>query len=198
MNRAFYAWLAGASLSTFGDAAVFFALGWAATGIAPHVAGLVLTAYTLPRAVLLLAGGVLGDRVGPRRLLLSGYSLLAVATFALALTVHFAGTSTALLLLIAFIIGTVDAFTLPAPFPGCSPAMPSSPRPSASPAQTQYSARCPPRLRHCNDARGRPPPTRLPPQTAKPRRAGGFTNSHSVNGSAVTRSLPDQLVEDDG
>ncbi|HET6291759.1 MAG TPA: MFS transporter [Kribbella sp.] len=114
MNRAFYAWLAGASLSTFDDAAVFFALGWAATGIAPHVAGLVLTAYTLPRAVLLLAGGVLGDRVGPRRLLLSGYSLLAVATFALALTVHFAGTSTALLLLIAFIIGTVDAFTLPA------------------------------------------------------------------------------------
>ena len=70
MNRSYYGRLAGSTLSAFGDSALLFALGWAATGIAPHVAGLVLTAFTLPRAVLLLLGGVLGDRWGPRRLLL--------------------------------------------------------------------------------------------------------------------------------
>lgn len=65
MNRAYYRWLTGASLSSFGDAAVFFALGWAASGIGPQVAGFVLTAFTLPRAIFLLAGGVVGDRLNP-------------------------------------------------------------------------------------------------------------------------------------
>ncbi|TWD80317.1 MFS transporter [Kribbella amoyensis] len=111
---AYYRWLAGASLSSFGDAAVFFALGWAATGIGPHVAGLVLTAFTVPRAVLLLAGGVLGDRWGPRRVLLSGYTALAVATAVLAVVIHVLGTTTAVLLATALTIGVVDAFTLPA------------------------------------------------------------------------------------
>ncbi|TCM46071.1 MFS transporter [Kribbella sp. VKM Ac-2568] len=114
MNRAYYGWLAGASLSAFGDTAVFFALGWAAAGLGPHVAGLVLTGYTLPRAVLLLAGGVLGDRWGPRRLLLTCYLLLAAVALFLAGAVHLIGTSVALLLLTASTIGTVDAFALPA------------------------------------------------------------------------------------
>ncbi len=114
MNRAFYGWLAGATLSAFGDSALFFALGWAATGFGPNVAGLVLTAYTLPRAVLLLAGGVLGDRWGPRRVLLTCYFLLAACTAALAAAFHLAGTTAALLLLTAATIGTVDAFALPA------------------------------------------------------------------------------------
>ncbi|MEU0091522.1 hypothetical protein [Kribbella sp. NPDC006257] len=34
------------------------------SGIGPHAAGPALTAYTLPRAVLLILGGVLGDRHG--------------------------------------------------------------------------------------------------------------------------------------
>lgn len=114
MNRGFYGWLAGATLSTFGDATLFFALGWAATELGPHVAGLVLTGFTLPRAVLLLAGGVLGDRWGPRRVLLTCYFLLAVLTLLLALAVNLTGTTAALLLLTAATIGTVDAFALPA------------------------------------------------------------------------------------
>ncbi|MDX6283929.1 MAG: hypothetical protein QOH03_5000 [Kribbellaceae bacterium] len=114
MTRAFYGWLAGATLSTFGDATLFFALGWAASALGPHVTGLVLTGFTLPRAVLLIAGGVLGDRWGPRRVLLTCYSLLAVLTLLLVLAFNLTGTTATLLLLTAAVIGTVDAFALPA------------------------------------------------------------------------------------
>ncbi|WP_328330848.1 MFS transporter [Kribbella sp. NBC_00382] len=114
MNRSFYGWLAGATLSSFGDTTLFFALGWAASALGPHVAGLVLTGFTLPRAVLLLAGGVLGDRWGPRRVLLTCYFLLAFLTLLLALAFKLTGTTATLLLLTAGVIGTVDAFALPA------------------------------------------------------------------------------------
>jgi MFS family permease len=74
----------------------------------------VLTAYTLPRSVLLIAGGVLGDRWGPRRILLTCYTLLAAVTLLLAVVVHLKGASVGLLLATGFVIGTVEAFALPA------------------------------------------------------------------------------------
>jgi MFS family permease len=114
VNRAYYGWLAGSTLSAFGDTALFFALGWAATGIAPHVAGLVLTAFTLPRAVLLLLGGVLGDRWGLRRVLLVCSAVVGLCCFLLAVAVELFGTTAGLLLVTAAVIGTVDAFALPA------------------------------------------------------------------------------------
>jgi MFS family permease len=97
-----------------GDAALFFALGWAATGIGAHVAALVLTGFTLPRAVLLLLGGVLGDRVGPRRLLLVCTAIVGTCCFLLALAVGMRGVSAGLLLTTSVVVGTVDAFALPA------------------------------------------------------------------------------------
>ncbi|HEY3560033.1 MAG TPA: MFS transporter [Kribbella sp.] len=114
MNRAYYGWLAGSTLSALGDTALFFALGWAATGIGPRVAALVLTGFTLPRAVLLLLGGVLGDRIGPRRLLLICTAIVGTCCFLLALAVGFRGVSAGLLLATSVAVGTVDAFALPA------------------------------------------------------------------------------------
>ncbi|HEY3514852.1 MAG TPA: MFS transporter, partial [Kribbella sp.] len=114
MNRAYYGWLAGSTLSVLGDAALFFALGWAATGIGPRVAALVLTGFTLPRAVLLLLGGVLGDRIGPRRLLLICTAIVGTCCFLLALVVGVRGVSTGVLLGTSITVGTVDAFALPA------------------------------------------------------------------------------------
>lgn len=114
MNRTYYGWLAGSTLSVLGDTALFFALGWAATGIGPRVAALVLTGFTLPRAVLLLLGGVLGDRLGPRRLLLACTAIVGACCFLLALVIGFRGVSAGLLLATSITVGTVDAFALPA------------------------------------------------------------------------------------
>jgi MFS family permease len=114
VNRAYYGWLAGSTLSVLGDAALFFALGWAATGIGPRVAALVLTGFTLPRAVLLLLGGALGDRIGPRRLLLVCTAVVGSCCFLLAVLVGVGGVSAGLLLTTSIVVGTVDAFALPA------------------------------------------------------------------------------------
>ena len=109
MPRAFYAWLGSASLSALGDAALYFALGWVAAGLGPDTAGLVLTMVVLPRTLLLLAGGVAGDRFGPRRVLLVGHLLLCAITMMLA----FGRPTASLLLATALAIGVVEAFCLP-------------------------------------------------------------------------------------
>ncbi|WP_371405808.1 MFS transporter [Kribbella sp. NBC_00662] len=114
MTRSYYGWLAGSTLSVLGDTALFFALGWAATGIGPQIAALVLTGFTLPRAVLLLLGGVLGDRIGARRLLLGCSAIVGTCCLLLALVVGIRGMSAGLLVTTAVVVGTVDAFALPA------------------------------------------------------------------------------------
>jgi MFS family permease len=114
VTRSYYGWLAGSTLSVLGDIALFFALGWSATGIGPQVAALVLTGFTLPRAVLLLVGGVVGDRIGPRRLLLACSAIVGTCCFLLAVVVGTHGMSAGLLLTTAVVVGTVDAFALPA------------------------------------------------------------------------------------
>ncbi|MEJ5946923.1 hypothetical protein WDZ17_16635, partial [Pseudokineococcus basanitobsidens] len=61
-------WIAGLFLSLLGDQVFFIALAWTATQVAsPAVAGLVVAAGAVPRAVLMLGGGALADRAGPRR-----------------------------------------------------------------------------------------------------------------------------------
>ena len=65
-------WLAGSLVSQLGDAALYFALGWAASAIGGSAAGLVLSAIVLSRTVLLLLGGVVGDRAGARRVMITG------------------------------------------------------------------------------------------------------------------------------
>lgn len=96
MNRSYYGWLAGSTFSVLGDTVLFFALGWAATGIGPQVAALVLTGFTVPRAVLFLLGGVIGDRIGPRRQLLVCTAIIGSCCFLLAAVVGVRGVSAGL------------------------------------------------------------------------------------------------------
>lgn len=62
----------GQTISTFGDALYMVALPWLilTTGGNVQELGIVLSAYGIPRALCMLAGGWLSDRLRPRRLML--------------------------------------------------------------------------------------------------------------------------------
>ncbi|MFI9360266.1 MFS transporter [Kitasatospora sp. NPDC053057] len=115
LPRPYLLWLTGAQAGLLGDAALGFALGWAASGYGGGAAGLVLTAITVPRTALVLLGGAVADRFGARRVMLAGDAVMLAATVALALAVA-GGRGAPLWLLVAAaaVIGTVDAFYLPA------------------------------------------------------------------------------------
>ncbi|WP_265522785.1 MFS transporter [Oerskovia flava] len=110
----FWAWAGTASLSVLGVQVVGFAMGWAATGHGPLLAGLVLTASVVPRTLLLLVGGTMADRSGVWRILLAGNGAMLLASLVLALLALRWGAPPALLLATALVIGTIDAFYLPA------------------------------------------------------------------------------------
>ena len=63
-------WLALRALSDAGDQVWTIALAWTAVHVAtPAAAGLVVAAGTVPRALVLLLGGVVADRYDARRVM---------------------------------------------------------------------------------------------------------------------------------
>ena len=113
LPSAYIWWLSGALVSQVGDAALYFALGWAASATGGVSAGLVLSAVTLPRTVLLMLGGVVGDRFGARRVMIIGDAVMLVIAVALGVIASRWGTPLLLLVMTGLIIGVVDAFYLP-------------------------------------------------------------------------------------
>ncbi len=114
LPRTYLWWLAGTRTSAAGDAALATALGWAAGAYGGAAAGLVLTAVTVPRTALLLLGGAVADRFGARRTALLGDTAMLAVVLALAAVDRTAGSTPWTLLGFALLIGTVDAFQLPA------------------------------------------------------------------------------------
>lgn len=114
LPRPYLAWLIGVSVSQLGDAVLYFALGWAASGLGGTTAALALTLSGLPRLVLLLVGGAVADRLGARRVLIAGEAALLALTAGLAVATSHLGTPAWLLLASALLLGTVTAFCLPA------------------------------------------------------------------------------------
>ncbi|MEU7484725.1 MFS transporter [Streptomyces sp. NPDC042319] len=114
LPRSYYVWLSGALTSILGDAVLYFALGWAAATHGGTVAGLVLTAINLPRVLLLIVGGTVGDRFGARRVMIAGDSVMLVGTIALAVFAHQSGPAVWLLVAAGVLVGINDAFYLPA------------------------------------------------------------------------------------
>jgi MFS family permease len=109
----YWVWLGGVTLSLLGTHVLGFAMAWVAAGRGGLLAGLVVTMINLPRTVLLLAGGVVGDRVGAWLTMVVGDAAMTVATILTAVTAWLLGAPAWLLLGTALVIGVVDAFYLP-------------------------------------------------------------------------------------
>lgn len=114
LPRSYTVWVGAATVSNVGVAALYVALGWAASAHGGSAAGLVITVLVGTRTVLLLVGGAVADRVGARTVMITGDTALLVATTALAVTAAVIGSPLWLLLAAAVVEGAVTAFYLPA------------------------------------------------------------------------------------
>ncbi|WP_460778879.1 MFS transporter [Microlunatus antarcticus] len=110
----FRGWVAAAAVSDAGVAALYVALGWAATSYGGTAAGLVVATITATRTLLLLVGGTVADRFGARVVMLIGDGLLLLITGVLAVAAVVLDTPLWLLFAAAAAEGLVSAFYLPA------------------------------------------------------------------------------------
>ncbi|MFG1908563.1 MFS transporter [Kribbella sp. NPDC048928] len=114
-DRRVQAWILSGALSEAGDVAWYVGLAWSAAQIAsPAGAGLVMGIGALPRALFLLFGGALADRLDARRTMIVANFGRIVVLVAAALVVASRGVSLPLLLTVAVLFGAVDALYNPA------------------------------------------------------------------------------------
>ncbi|WP_443058261.1 MFS transporter [Streptomyces sp. NBC_00820] len=98
-----------------GDNVYYLALSWAAVQAGtPAQAGLVMSVSALPRAVLMLGGGVIADRFGPRRVVIGSDAVRCAAVLAVAALLFLTSPGLWPLALLALLFGTVDAVFMPA------------------------------------------------------------------------------------
>ena len=109
-----HAWIVVKALSDAGDALWTIALAWTAVQIAsPAVAGLIVAAGTVPRAAVLLFGGVIADRADARRVMLLFNVIRVGVLVAVTLWVLATPPSVAVLVGAAIAFGVCDAFYEP-------------------------------------------------------------------------------------
>ncbi|MCP3767856.1 MFS transporter [Streptomyces sp. MAR25Y5] len=108
-------WLAAYTASLIGDGVYFVALGWSAQKAGgPTEVGLVMAAGALPRALLMLGGGVLADRLDPRRVLLGSDALRCLLVLSVAAGIALTAPALWILVAVALVFGAVDALFVPA------------------------------------------------------------------------------------
>ncbi|MEU6401833.1 MFS transporter [Streptomyces sp. NPDC046985] len=108
-------WLGAYTASTVGDNVYYLALSWAAVSTGtPAQAGVVTAVSALPRALLMLGGGVVADRFGPRRVVIGGDAVRCAAVLTAAAVLWLSDPGLWPLTLLALVFGTVDAMFLPA------------------------------------------------------------------------------------
>lgn len=110
----YWVWLFGAIWSELGSTVMLFAITWTATGFGGGAAGLVATSTMLFRLVLLLGGGSVGDRFGPRRVMITCDALMLTVTLGMAAWFALRGPSVGSLLVIGCALGIASAFYMPA------------------------------------------------------------------------------------
>lgn len=108
-------WLTAYTASLVGDGVYFVALGWTAQRTAgPTEVGLVMAAGAVPRAVLMLGGGVVADRFDPRRVILGSDAVRCLVLLTIAAAVAMTTPALWLLVAVALVFGAVDALFVPA------------------------------------------------------------------------------------
>jgi MFS family permease len=115
-NRNFRLLLTGETVSLLGDQFYLVALPWLVFQLTSSslMFGAVLLAAGLPRALLMLFGGVITDRLSPTRVMIVSNLLRFAVVIALMLLVVGQVVQLWMLFVIAFCFGVVDAFFYPA------------------------------------------------------------------------------------
>jgi MFS family permease len=106
----------GSAVSLLGDQFYLVALPWVVlqiTGSAVAMGTILMTA-AIPRAVLMLMGGALTDRISPRRILLGTATARTVFVGAIGLLLWFHLLQIWQLYVLGFAFGVADAFSMPA------------------------------------------------------------------------------------
>lgn len=108
-------WL-GEAVSMLGDQAYFVALPWLVLQISgdPLAMGSVLALAGIPRAIFMLLGGALTDRLSPRAIMLLSNALRMVLVTAMAVLVLAGGMQLWMIYGFALLFGLTDAFFWPA------------------------------------------------------------------------------------
>ncbi|MDV9197924.1 MFS transporter, partial [Streptomyces sp. Wh19] len=108
-------WLGAYTASMIGDSVYYMALAWAAARTGGDTqTGVVLAVGSIPRAVLMLGGGVLADRIGPRRVVIGSDAARCLVVLGLAAALLFTSPALWMLIAVALVFGVVDALFLPA------------------------------------------------------------------------------------
>ncbi|TWD84330.1 MFS transporter [Kribbella amoyensis] len=114
-DRRVQGWIFSAAVSQIGDVAWYVGLAWSAAQVTtPAGAGLVMGIGALPRALVLLWGGALADRLDARRtMILANLGRIVVLATAGAIVLT-SGVTLPLLLTVAVLFGVMDAIYTPA------------------------------------------------------------------------------------
>ncbi|MFD7080182.1 MFS transporter [Streptomyces sp. NPDC059918] len=108
-------WVVAYTASVVGNGCFFLALGWAASRTAsPAEAGFVMAVGAVPRAVLMLGGGVIADRFSPRYVVIGSDMVRCAVILAAAAALALASPGLWLLVAVALVFGVADALFLPA------------------------------------------------------------------------------------
>ena len=115
-NRDFKLLFFGSSISALGDQFTLVALPWLVLKLTgePAALGLVLAAMALPRAIFMLIGGAVVDRMSPRRVLLAARAVNAAFIALLAVLVVMGAIHMWLVYLVSLGVGISTAFVYPA------------------------------------------------------------------------------------
>lgn len=112
--RGYWWWLGAAVVSDLGSNVMAFAVTWTASGFGGTAAGLIASTIVAFRVVLLMLGGSIGDRFGPRAVMIGCDTLMLIIAAGYAVWFFVSSPTVAMMLSLGCVLGIVSAFYIPA------------------------------------------------------------------------------------